>query len=113
MFPLKILLAAACLVAASGLPALAADTPPAVLPFAVAGHGAPSRACLPVEDTAALDAVAGADLPAKLADDVAKLMDARVYSHAQDAPAGSLVIVGCIQKAEARNAAKRLIGLGM
>jgi hypothetical protein len=88
-----------------------------VLPFAVAAHGDPSPACLPIQEPAALDAVAASALPAQLSRAVAGQLAARpglrVYGRGQDSPAGALIVAGCIQRAEAGDAVKRLVGLGM
>ncbi len=94
-------------------PALAQGAGALVEPFAVAGHGAPSPACLPVREPNALDAAAASGLPAQLSQAVARQLNAQVLEHVEDAPAAALVVTGCIQRAEAGDAVKRLVGLNM
>jgi len=124
---LKAITAALSLATSSGLwaPASAEDVSgPAsvvVLPFSVLGHdGAADLPRSPCDlsrnapaHAANLDAAAASDLPATLAVAVARRLGTRVQATAQDVQAGSLIVAGCIQRADPGNPAERLVGLNM
>ena len=135
MFKLTPFATALCMAASAGIgtSALAEDSsqgrPSAVvvLPFATLGAQSPNpgdlsgTACIapqgsPVPTAEAIDATVRSGLPAQLTTALSREVNdggPTVYHNLQDAPAGSLIIAGCIVRADPGDSAKRLIGVGL